>query len=250
MEHLSIAVLGGTQPDKLDRLLVQNDDDGLLARYLVTYPAQPPLRRPTTAVDNKTLQIAYQRLRALEPVTDEHGNKTPQLLYLDAAAQDVLQEFREQCRDWEIEASGLMKSHIGKLPGLAVRVATVFALLDYAKDGLAPVKMISTVHLGRACHYVGEHLRMHAHRSYGVASRPSEIRAASRIAEIIVAEGLTEINTREIQRRGLSDLQSAKEIAPAFAVLENANWIRPAPHTGSGRPRKSYVVNPRAEVVK
>lgn len=247
VEHLSIAVLGGTQPDKLDRLLVQNDDDGLLARYLVIYPAQPPLLRPTALLDNKTLQMAYERLRALEPVTDEHGNKTPQFLYLDAAAQDVLQEFRQQCRDWEIEASGLMKSHIGKLPGLAVRVATVFALLDYARDGLSPVTTISTVHLGRACHYVGEHLRMHAHRSYGVASMPLEVRAASRIAEIIVAESLTEINTRVIQRRGLSGLQAAKEIIPAIAVLESANWIKLSQHTGPGRPPKSYAVNPRVE---
>jgi hypothetical protein len=56
VDHLSIAVLGGTQLDKLDSLLVKSDDDGLLARYLVTYPAPPPLRRPTTTLDERSIQ--------------------------------------------------------------------------------------------------------------------------------------------------------------------------------------------------
>ncbi|WIY23634.1 DUF3987 domain-containing protein [Parasedimentitalea psychrophila] len=32
IDHLSVAVLGGTQPDKLDTLLVRSGDDGLLVR--------------------------------------------------------------------------------------------------------------------------------------------------------------------------------------------------------------------------
>lgn len=248
VDHLSIAVLGGTQPDKLDTLLVRNDDDGLLARYLVTYPAPPPLCRPTTSMDTLTAQTAFERLRALDPITEGTGEKRPYYLYLDEPAQDALQEFRKQCREWEAEASGLMKSHIGKLPGLAVRVSTVLALLDYAKDGFSPVTAIGAGHIGRACHYVGEHMRKHALRAYGAASMPQELRAASRVAEIIKTEGLRQISTREVQRRGLVGLQSAKEIGPAFAALQGADWIAPIQQQpGPGRPAKVYAVNPRVE---
>ena len=38
VDHLSIAILGGTQPDKLDSLLLHSDDDGLLARFLTVFP--------------------------------------------------------------------------------------------------------------------------------------------------------------------------------------------------------------------
>ncbi|MEP6019259.1 MAG: DUF3987 domain-containing protein [Paracoccaceae bacterium] len=249
VDHLSISVLGGTQPDKLDSLLVHSDDDGLLARHLVAFPEQVALSRPTATLDTARAQDAMKRLRALEPCIDDKGRKRPHFLHLDPQAQDTLQEFRQQCRTWESEASGLMKSHIGKLPGLAVRVATVLALLDYSLTGEI-VCGISAAHLGRACHYVGEHMRGHAHRAYGAASMPREVRAAGRIAEIIKTEGLRKVGTRAIQRRGLSGLQSAKEIGPAFTVLQDANWIRPIQNSGHGRPSKIYAINPKVEGLK
>lgn len=245
VDHLSIAVLGGIQPDKLDSLLVNGDDDGLLARYLVTYPSPPPLCRPTAILDTATLKNGLERLRSLEPIEDDEGNKRPYYLYLDDPAQETLQAFRHQCREWEEAASGLMKSHIGKLPGLAVRVATVLCLLDNAIDGASPVTSIGAGYLGRACHYVGEHMRKHAQCAYGVSAMPPELRAASKVAEIIKAEGLRQINTRDIQRRGIAGLQSAKEIGPAIAVLQGADWIASLPQaSGPGRPSKSFAVNP------
>jgi hypothetical protein len=238
IDHLSIVVLGGTQPDKLDSLLLHGDDDGLLARFLTVFPAEVPLSRPTTTLDQVIIKKAMDRLWSLEPSIDEQGVKSPVFLRLDPSAQDALQNFRHQCREWEKDASGLMKSHIGKLPGMAVRVATVIALLDYAIDASPNVQSINEDHLRRACHYVGQHLRIHAHRAYGIGSLPAEIRAAGRIGEIIIAEGLREISTREISRRGLSGLESAKQTGPAFAVLLDAGWITPIEKTGRGRPSK------------
>ncbi len=251
VDHLSVAILGGTQPDKLDSLLVHSDDDGLLARFMVVFPEPAPLQRPTMTLDETKVRDAMERLRALEPVTDEHGCKRPLFLHLQEPAKDALQEFRIQCMAWEAEASGLMKSHIGKMPGLSVRVATVLALLDCAAGQGDYVADISAGHMGRACHYVGEHLRQHAYRAYGAASQPPEIRAASRIAEIIQSEGLRQIGTREIQRRGLVGIQTAREIGPAFKVLEGAAWISPIQQAeGPGRPTKIYAVNPRLEGFK
>lgn len=248
VDHLSISVLGGTQPDKLDSLLVHSDDDGLLARFMVVYPSPAPLRRPTTTLDQETAQEAMERLRSLNPVEDGEGNLRPYFIHLDEAAQQALQEFRVQCREWEGQTSGLMKSHVGKLPGLSVRVAMVLALLDWAMDGSGVVSTIEASHIGRACHYVGEHLRHHAHRAYGAASLAPELRSASQIAHIIKAEGLRKISTRDIQRRMLSGLQAAKEIAPAFTILEEAGWLSRIQSEGAGRPAKLYAVNPSVGV--
>jgi hypothetical protein len=248
VEHMSVSILGGTQPDKLDRLLVKTDDDGLLARFLTVFPDAVPLRRPAAVLDDDTPTAAFKRLRTLQPAVDEHGAKRPFFMHLDEDAREALQSFREQCRAWEADTDGLMKGHIGKLPGLAVRVSLVLALLDWAIDATEePATSISASHLWRACHYVGEHLRGHAHRAYGAASMPQEVRAASRIGEIIKAEGLRQISTREIQRRGLVGLQSAREIGPAFAVLQGAGWIAAIQQYGPGRPAKSYAVNPHLE---
>ncbi|MEP1612772.1 MAG: DUF3987 domain-containing protein [Roseobacter sp.] len=37
IDHLSVSILGSTQPDTLDSQLVRSDDDGLLARFLIVY---------------------------------------------------------------------------------------------------------------------------------------------------------------------------------------------------------------------
>lgn len=246
VEHLSVSVLGGTQPDKMDSMLVKSDDDGLVARFLTVFPEPVPLLRPVGTLDSDFVLNAFRRLHSIHPFEDEHGERRPFYVRLDEDAQIALQAFREQCRTWEADASGLMKSHIGKLPGLSVRVALVLAHLDWAVDADGdPVSAITAAHIGRACHYVGEHLRLHAFRAYGMASVPSEIRAARRMAEIIRDERLTSISSREIQRRRLKGLQTAREIRPAITLLEEAGWLAAAPSNGAGRPSKIYDVNPK-----
>lgn len=246
VDRLSVAVLGGTQPEKLASLLLKSDDDGLLARFLTVFPEPVALARPSVSLDTIRLKEALLRLRSLPPAKDANGKPRPFIIPLSDAAAGVLQAFREQCRDWEADASGVFKGHIGKLPGMAVRVSCVLAHLDWAAQpgALYPDK-IDAAHLGRACHLVGEHLRRHSYRAYGASSVPPEIRNAKRIAELIQAEHLRQVTTREIQRRELSGLQSAKVIEAALSVLEEADWLRRMTEETKGRPRRFFVVNPK-----
>lgn len=246
VDRLSIAVLGGTQPDKLASLLVKSDDDGLLARFLTVYPEPVPLTRPSVSVDTDRLKKAMELLRSISPVPDENGRPRPFYIPFSEDAANALQEFRKQCRAWESDASGIFKGHIGKLPGMAVRVACVLAHLDWAAGAVAhnPTE-ITVSHVGRACHLVGEYLRGHAYRAYGASDVPVEIRNAKRIAEIILREKPFQITSREIQRRELSGLQSAKVIEAALSVLEEAEWVRRMTEETKGRPRRFFAVNPR-----
>lgn len=87
-------------------------------------------------------------------------------------------------------------------------------------------------------------------RAYGAASVPPEISAVRKIAGIIKSEKLTQISTREIQRRDLAGLGSAKQIGPAISVLCDADWIAQIQSAGSGRPKKVYAVNPKVGAIK
>ncbi|WP_240643499.1 YfjI family protein [Paracoccus siganidrum] len=246
VDHLTVAILGGTQPDKLTSLLVKTDDDGLLARFLTVYPEPVPLSRPSAQIDAAKLRIALERLRGLPSAFDDSGNARPFYVPFSPDAADALQEFRGQCREWEIEATGIFKGHIGKLPGLAVRVACVLAHLDWAarSDGRYP-DSIESEHVGRACHLVGEHLRLHAFRAYGAAEPAEEIRNARKLAALILRERPRNLNVREIQRRGLSGLQTSKQIGAAMSVLEQGDWLRQVAEDTGGRPRLMFIVNPR-----
>jgi hypothetical protein len=135
------------------------------------------------------------------------------------------------------------------MPGLVVRVANVLAHLDWAA---APddeqVTSITAAHVGRACHFVGEHLRPHAYRAYGAAKTPPEVQGAKAIAEIIQSEGITLFKVRDIQNRGRTGLASAGDVKAALAVLLDADWLREVKETSGGRPTVSYAVNPKLEL--
>ena len=71
----------------------------------------------------------------------------------------MLQAFREQARRWETAADGFLLSFIGKTPGLAVRLALVFAFLDWAaSDEEIPPTEINAYHFGRASIFVTDYV--------------------------------------------------------------------------------------------
>ena len=66
IQTLAISMVGCIQPDRLDEMLLQAEDDGLLARMLMFWPAPAPFRRPQNRPDDAILKRAYQRLQRLE----------------------------------------------------------------------------------------------------------------------------------------------------------------------------------------
>ena len=253
VDHCSVGVVGGIQPDKLDSLLVgQTDDDGLLARMWVVWPSARPLSRPSISLDIDTPRRAIERLHGLSPIEDKNGERRPFFVHFTDEAQQALHEFRVQCQNWESQADGLMVSHIGKLPGMAVRLACVLAHLDWAAgpEGAPSPDEIDAATFGRAGHFVGEYLRRHAERVYGSASLAPEVRGAMRIARLIAAERPKEITVREIQTHKWKGLSKSREVAAALDVLVQGAWLLPpAKVPGVTKPRTIYRVNPRIKEV-
>jgi hypothetical protein len=248
VDHLSVSILGGTQPDKLDSLLVKSDDDGMLARFLVAHPEPLPVTRPAVAIDEPRMIAAIKALLALKPHTDDEGNKRPLFIDLTDEAADILQAFRKQCREWERDAEGPYKGHIGKLPGLAVRTALVLAHLDYAANPEAGIPAnVTRNHIGRACHLVGGHFREHAFRAYGMAKPAPEILSASALAELITSQGLKAFKVRDIQNRQRKHLAKGKEIMSAIRILQDAFWLSEQKVATGGRPSVVFGVNPKLE---
>ncbi len=245
VEHNTMAILGTIQPDRLQELLIKaGGDDGLLARFCVVWPDAPTLKRPNVSFDGDFPLQLMDRLLSLSPVEDDEGNRRPFFVDLTEDARCVLHQFRIQCAAWENDASGLLLSHIGKMPGLAVRFANVFAHLDWAasKSQHFPLE-IDAPTLGRACHFVGNVLRLHAVRAYGGSAEAAEVRGARKLAHWIVNRELLSFTAREVQQNQFAGLSDAKrDIAPAIEVLIQGSWVTLM--EGKGR-RREYAVNPQ-----
>lgn len=62
---------------------------------------------------------------------------------------------------------------------------------------------------------------------------------------MIVEDALGSVKVRDIQRRRLSDLRTAREIKIALEVLERFEWVRHTVESTAGRPSEFWIVNPR-----
>ncbi|HRO14786.1 MAG TPA: DUF3987 domain-containing protein, partial [Paracoccus sp. (in: a-proteobacteria)] len=191
---------------------------------------------------------AMARLTALDLVPDDNGNLRPWIVPFDADAQAMMNAWRRTCAGWEAEAEGLLLSFIGKLPGMAARLALVLAGIAHAFDGADDPRRITRAEFGRACHFLAEYALPMARRAYGAASVPREERAARVLLSIIRDEGWRSFTTRQAMRDGdRAVLGSEAKLAPAIRALEEADIIRlaaPPRVAKGGRPVRAYDVNP------
>jgi Protein of unknown function (DUF3987) len=251
--HLTVAITGGIQPDRLANMVLRGDDDGLAARFLYVFPEPLRPERPGRHADHETAMAAFRRLLTLEMVIAEMPK--PLVLKMDSAAATVLQEWREEAADLEDGAAGLFLSWLGKLSGLAVRLALVVEHLWWAGEHAhrRPPEAISERATTAAVALLADYAMPMARRTFGEASLPKPERDAAVIARWIKTQcPLPEvINAREIQRRRLPGLTMAQDVRAALEELHEAGWVRPVPHPSgvAHRPRSDWEVNPRVREV-
>ena len=248
IDRLTLGVLGGIQPDKLNDLLVKASDDGLVARFMPTWPAPAPVLRPTRYADDAVADEAWARLVALDMPANEEGDLRPWFAGFDSGAAALMDGWRQQCSDWEKDAEGLLMSHIGKFPGLAARLSLVLAALDHAFDGAPQPNTITVSEFGRACHYIEAYALPMARRCYAWASVPASEAAARRLLALIREEGWRSFTTRQVMRQERAALGTSSKLDPALAVLLEGDVIRPVgtptDEPRGGRAVKAYEVNP------
>jgi hypothetical protein len=247
IDRLTIAVVGGVQPDRLKTLLFKADDDGLLARFLPIWPEPAPLRRPGAWADEDLMRRIIEKLLTLDLLTDEHDQQRPWIVNLTDGARDLMDQFRHSVRQWEAETDGLMLSFIGKLPGLTARLSLVLAFLEWASEGAEEPHEISVSHFGRAAHLVEDYILPMARRAYADAACPKAERAARRLVQVIREQGWQRFTSRDVLRLDRTGLGTKAALDPALEMLLDGDVVRavqvPAGPQG-GRPQRLYAVNP------
>lgn len=226
IDRLTLGVLGGIQPDKLRSLLIKSDDDGLLARLMPVWPHPAPVKRPDAFHDETFIESAIVRLLSLQMPADERGEYRPWFVPFTDDARDLLDRFRQAVREWEADAEGLMLSFIGKLPGVAVRLSLVLALMEWASGDANEPQEITINHFGRAAHLVEAYLLPMAQRAYADSAGNPAQRSARALLALIRDEGWQTFTAREVRRKQRTHLQDMERINPALRVLETADLIR------------------------
>jgi hypothetical protein len=152
----------------------------------------------------------------------------------------------------EAEAHGLYLSWLGKLPGMAVRLANIFEHLRWCGDreDENPPETISEVAATAAIAFLDGYAMPMARRCFGEAALAQVDIDARVLAQWIMAnltEGMT-INSRSLRRDSVLSTKEAARYDAAIAELDAAGWLRSHPCRaggGSGRKRKDFDVNPQ-----
>jgi hypothetical protein len=248
IHHLTVGVLCGVQPDKLD-LILDGPDDGLAARLLWCWPDQiPDFALAREGCDEGEARAAFSRFGDLAMGSDEAGEPEPVRVRLTRTAVGELEAFGRQMQHRTEEASGPMAGALGKARGDCLRLAAVLEFLWWAGDrDEGEPTAISDASVIRAAALVGGYFLPMAERAFGDAAIPPAERAAMALARYLRRERLTTFNARLLRRAMGGPLREADAMKRACTDLVEAGLIRPAgPRSGpqGGRPSSDYEVNP------
>lgn len=246
--HLTLSVVGGIQPARLNSLLLEGDDDGLAARFLFVWPDPTPPLRPIRGYDLSPLRRAFRRLDDLGLIEGENGPQ-PGVMRLTEEAASIHQAERLRWHQRHAHAAGHFGSFVGKIPGMALRLSGLLELTDWAFEREdAPPETIGVDVVERAWTFFEDYFESMALRVYGDAAIPQAERDAAAVARKIFERKELTINARAIRQQwNIPGIRTAAQIDAALAFLMEAGWVRPAPTRQGGTPgrqSKNFEVNP------
>lgn len=255
--RVCIAMLGGTQPGKVQRYVRDAvaggaGDDGLLQRFgLAVWPdVDREFKYVNQWPDTPAKQTAwtvFERLAALQPDTDSD----PQEWRFSAEAQALFVEwlvpFETEIRGDDLHPA--LVSHLAKYRKLVPALALIFALVDTPDSG----RVIHAQELMRALAW-SEYLRSHAERLYAAAVIP-ETGAAEALLSKIKAGKLRDgdgvlLGTFEpwkVAVKHWAGLGSPDAVRKAAELLEGHGWLKRddlASGVKGGRPSERYRIHP------
>jgi len=245
--RLAVAVNGGTQPERLLKLL-NTADDGLLARVQWFWPDPIAFDLVEETPRSVWATAALDRLRELDLRPGDPP--CPTLVPLTAAGRAAMREFGREMQMRRALAGGLLRSAFGKARGSALRISLTLEWLWWcAKDDFAmPPTEISLAAFEAAAALVDDYLLPMAERVFGDACATEIERNAATLARWIIKERPAEVYVRDLQRTvRLPGLRTAELIKAAANALVEADWLRPPPFLGRFGPRVPaiYSVNPK-----
>jgi Protein of unknown function (DUF3987) len=250
IDRASVSIVGNTVPESVPEMLRGKADDGLVSRFLWVWPDPVPPTRPSGSYDQSRALNAFRRLRDLQMGTDDSHTPCPVVMPLTNEAADLFQNWRLTHYQEELRAHGLYGTHLGKLNGVAVRLALIFELLWWSTaEPSPPPEKVGAESISRALELIDGYFKPMSARVFNDAAISDAERDAAAIAHGIMERHPAILNVTEICREWrLPGLRAPKSVKAALTVLEQAGWVKHAPArvgNSGGRLRDDYAINPK-----
>lgn len=254
----SACLLGGIQPEPIQRIAGQANNDGLLQRFMFSVP--PPSgegvdRKPDYAAI-KAYRDLFPALVALHPDRDKATKEVwPVCLHDHAhAAREDINELKQEMM--LMDGSPRVHSAAGKMPGLFVRLCLTFHLIEIAAakargDIGPPVSAVSAETAERVRRYMREILLPHWLRADAIMFNTPDTDHAAWICGFILARKLQRVTVRDIvrERRALRPPEMQRTLHSIMDSLVMFGWLVDEEGRNPARPPTGWIVNPRVHLV-
>ncbi len=245
---LSISIIGGMQPDKMVKIFSDGMDDGFAARFLYSWPNARPFKRPVNIPDDNMIKETINKISSLN-IEIDNCNIEPRILPFTEKASLLMEQWYQGQVQRESEVSGIMISHIGKMPGMVVRISTVFTYLEWAisNRSLEPTEIDENA-VFKAIQLIDGYFLPMARRCFGDAALPTKQRNATILAKWLLSEIRHNINLLTIfTTAGAPKIKDKEQLQEAAYYLESHNWLKfigGRDGDKGGRQRQDFEVNP------
>jgi putative DNA primase/helicase len=240
IQRLGVSIVGNIQPARLGEIC--DDDDGMAARFLFTWPERAPYKQ----IQKRRAGVDANAVNRLKKISmHASSGEEPLALKLDSYAVETLDAF---CAEHYAEADdyeGIEAGWYGKGPGNVVRLAGALALLAWSETDRTVSPSITTEIVHDAAGLWADYFWPVARVVFASAGTPAHRRARKAIAWIRRTRAMT-ISVEDIRVGALARTASAAEAAAVMDQLVSGGVLRPVPKVakGPGRPAYRWEVNP------
>lgn len=246
LPYLLVGVIGGFQPDKLSRSF-EGDADGIYARFLYSWPCEPPFELPAANVDEIDPEIINAFGRILRLPVIEDGVFVPRNMPLSRDASVEFGQFLHFLHGRKAELDGREREYWCKGSAHVLRIAGTLCLLEWAWNGGAEPQAIDARHVESAVTLWRDYYWPHgcaALRQMGLTDKHAEARAVLRWVR---ANDRRDVSLKDVRREALKQRFDAEDTQAIVAGLVRAGWLREITEkaAGPGRPARRWDVNPK-----
>ena len=262
LPHLLVSMTGGFQPDKMARSF-DRADDGMYARHLFGWPAEPDYRPLTDEAAEVDPDLQEALMRLIDLPAGEGTEIEPRYIPLDPAAREAFEAFRLYIHTGRKALDGREREWWSKAPGQVLRLAGTLAYLAWTMPSARPTTKKGLEQLMETARraeeptiiesdfieaamrlwkgYFWPHARA-ALRQIGITDRH---RDARRVLRWLRAHQRPEVSREDVRRDALGQRLDAEDTQRLLDELVRVGWLRARTVATRGRSAHRWDVNPR-----